>query len=737
MPRSSLRRHTVSPPTWLAIALGAAAVLSLSAPGGAWARHTCVVADNGSGTTSFPNRCADGYHTAANVACLIDGFAAGTHVLCRYELKDIMVSSELPGGSLGGQEHDASGVLWIDMVGYGGLAGYLRRLAIPVVFQVHSAPRALGSPLQSFDADLFQFQGQIPPGDPDFDLLRITGGSNFGLPSPGHTTLSLRSDGHWQVDSFFDITYRVDFVGAPGGPFAGNSGSTTSSARFRDGEPHLPLCQAPDIGLTADVPAPCPRGYASHPHADLAVDGMPVGQPAVGTLTLANVQIVNEVPGGQFGGSIADITGDMLMAGFYDQTGLPTKTMVVPVAGVVEVGRRFPGQPLQGAPMELMQLQGQIPPGDPDFDLLRITAGSNFGLPSPGHTTLTQLPGGNWAVDSFFDITYRIDFVGAPGGAFAGMSGSTTAAAQLNSGLTLGPSCTAPDVGGTAEFPVQCPGGYQSGPNPVLALNGLPPGSPLLARLVLHGLSSVEAPGGTLDGDTQSFSGTLDLEIVGFGFFAGYTRMISMPVNGTSDTAPRTPGDDPQNFANDMQTVGGSLPPGDPDFDLLRITGGTAFGMPSPGHTTLSRLPGGDWAVDSFFDITYRIDFIGAPGSPFAGMSGSTTSVARITAGPQELISTPEPGRSELRVGSAYPNPASLLSAVAFTLPAERAVRVVIRDVAGRSVRVLADRPMPAGDHLLSWDGRDEAGRVAASGVYFFELRLGEDRISRRVVIVP
>lgn len=29
--------------------------------------------------------------------------------------------------------------------------------------------------------------------------------------------------------------------------------------------------------------------------------------------------------------------------------------------------------------------------------------------------------------DSFFDITYRIDFVGAPGGALAGMSGSTTA----------------------------------------------------------------------------------------------------------------------------------------------------------------------------------------------------------------------------------------------------------------------------------------------------------------------
>jgi hypothetical protein len=81
-----------------------------------------------------------------------------------------------------------------------------------------------------------------------------------------------------------------------------------------------------------------------------------------------------------------------------------------------------------------MGIQGQLPPGDPDFDLLRITAGSSFGMPSPGHTTLTQLPGSNWSVDSFFDITYRIDFIGAPGGPFGGMSGSTTGTIRMQCG---------------------------------------------------------------------------------------------------------------------------------------------------------------------------------------------------------------------------------------------------------------------------------------------------------------
>jgi hypothetical protein len=73
-----------------------------------------------------------------------------------------------------------------------------------------------------------------------------------------------------------------------------------------------------------------------------------------------------------------------------------------------DVGARTPGQPVQSFDTEMLALSMQLPPGDPDFDLLRITAGSSFGMPSPGHTTLTQLPGGSWSVDSFFDITYRI-----------------------------------------------------------------------------------------------------------------------------------------------------------------------------------------------------------------------------------------------------------------------------------------------------------------------------------------
>ena len=193
-----------------------------------------------------------------------------------------------------------------------------------------------------------------------------------------------------------------------------------------------------------------------------------------------------------------------------------------------------------------------------------------------------------------------------------------------------------PDNGsGTADEPLRAAYASQPG-SPLQILNGLAPGTTLDSDAVLSApLSGSEAAGGSLSGTTASGNGmTISLHMIGTGSLAGFVRDLVLPVSFTQDNAPRSPGTSPQTFNTALMAMQGQLAPGDPDFDLLRITAGGSFGLPSPGQTTLTQA-GLDWSVDSFFDVTLRIDFIGAPASDLSGQSGSTTGTYRFSVTPE------------------------------------------------------------------------------------------------------
>ena len=82
------------------------------------------------------------------------------------------------------------------------------------------------------------------------------------------------------------------------------------------------------------------------------------------------------------------------------------------------------------------------------------------------------------------------------------------------------------------------------------------------------------------------------------------------------------------------------------------------------------------------------------------------------------------------------PNPFRSSTRIAFDLPHSGAVSLKVFDAGGRLVRVIADGSLPAGPHVLSWDGRDERGSVAPTGVYFYELRAGAGASRRRMVLI-
>ena len=84
----------------------------------------------------------------------------------------------------------------------------------------------------------------------------------------------------------------------------------------------------------------------------------------------------------------------------------------------------------------------------------------------------------------------------------------------------------------------------------------------------------------------------------------------------------------------------------------------------------------------------------------------------------------------------AAPNPFNPRTVLAFELTAPAAVRLAIVDLAGRHVRTLATGPLPAGTHQRTWNGRDDAGRAVAAGVYLARLLVDGRPQVRRVTLV-
>lgn len=61
---------------------------------------------------------------------------------------------------------------------------------------------------------------------------------------------------------------------------------------------------------------------------------------------------------------------------------------------------------------------------------------------------------------------------------------------------------------------------------------------------------------------------------------------------------------------------------------------------------------------------------------------------------------------------------------------------MTVHDAAGRLVQTLVDRRFEPGLHETRWDGRDEAGRAAESGVYFCRLAAGSFISTRKLVLL-
>ncbi len=97
-----------------------------------------------------------------------------------------------------------------------------------------------------------------------------------------------------------------------------------------------------------------------------------------------------------------------------------------------------------------------------------------------------------------------------------------------------------------------------------------------------------------------------------------------------------------------------------------------------------------------------------------------------------ENLTLPAPG---FALGQNNPNPFNPSTTIWFELAEASQVTLTVYNVKGEEVRVLADELMGAGRKSAQWDGRTDAGKHVASGVYFYRLEAGKFSGTRKMVL--
>jgi hypothetical protein len=98
---------------------------------------------------------------------------------------------------------------------------------------------------------------------------------------------------------------------------------------------------------------------------------------------------------------------------------------------------------------------------------------------------------------------------------------------------------------------------------------------------------------------------------------------------------------------------------------------------------------------------------------------------------------------SEFALSQNYPNPFNPATVIRYTVHGSQFVvrspihtTLKIYNVLGEMVRTLVDEKKLPGDYTVQWDGKNDKGEQLASGIYFYELKVGDYTSAKKMVLL-
>ncbi len=143
------------------------------------------------------------------------------------------------------------------------------------------------------------------------------------------------------------------------------------------------------------------------------------------------------------------------------------------------------------------------------------------------------------------------------------------------------------------------------------------------------------------------------------------------------------------------------------EVDAVMWDGGPVW--PDPNGASMAWSGTGDNNVGTNWAESTAVFGTGDKGTPGASNGGAT--------------GVPTPALATL-LGANHPNPFNPSTKFSFALDRDATVSLAVFDLRGHRVRTVVEGRLSAGDYagVYGWDGRDDRGRAAVSGTYFYRL---------------
>ena len=90
----------------------------------------------------------------------------------------------------------------------------------------------------------------------------------------------------------------------------------------------------------------------------------------------------------------------------------------------------------------------------------------------------------------------------------------------------------------------------------------------------------------------------------------------------------------------------------------------------------------------------------------------------------------------DFKLGQNYPNPFNPTTTIEYELTHDSQVVLQVYNLLGQQTRTLVNQSQPPGMHSAVWDGKNDIGRMASSGIYIYRLQVGSFTQTRKMIFL-